>query len=103
MKKSRHRALDELLAEMPDGLPRVECWDALKPVGKEILDEPVPQLVRIAVLAGVVFEDQQRAIAWLTTPQGGLGNRVPFELIQTEPGAQEVYDLLGRIEHGVFS
>lgn len=66
-------------------------------------ERPVSPLVRIAVLAGVVFEEQQRAIAWLTTPQVGLVNRVPLQLLQTEAGAQEVHDLLGRIELGVFS
>lgn len=30
-----HYRLAELLAEMPDGLPRVEGWDAMPPVGLE--------------------------------------------------------------------
>lgn len=63
----------------------------------------VPLLIRVAVLAGVVFEDQQRAFAWLSNPQIGLGNRIPLELLDTEVGAQVVHDLLGRIERGVFS
>ncbi|MDA8257007.1 MAG: AbrB/MazE/SpoVT family DNA-binding domain-containing protein [Betaproteobacteria bacterium] len=29
--------LDDLLAEMPGELPRVEGWDTLQPVGKEAL------------------------------------------------------------------
>ena len=33
----RRYKLDELLAEMPDGMPRVEGWDALQPAGKEAL------------------------------------------------------------------
>jgi antitoxin ChpS len=35
-RKHRHKLAD-LLAEMPGELPRVEGWDALKPVGKEVL------------------------------------------------------------------
>ncbi len=34
--KQRYQ-LDELLAEMPRQLPRVEGWDDLSPAGKEVL------------------------------------------------------------------
>ncbi|MDI3260287.1 MAG: AbrB/MazE/SpoVT family DNA-binding domain-containing protein [Sinobacteraceae bacterium] len=34
--RPRYRLAD-LLAEMPDGLPRVEGWDEMPAVGKEIL------------------------------------------------------------------
>jgi antitoxin ChpS len=34
----KHRyKLEDLLAEMPGELPRVEGWDAMSPVGKEAL------------------------------------------------------------------
>lgn len=35
-RKPRYK-LEELLAEMPGELPRVEGWDAMRPVGKEVL------------------------------------------------------------------
>jgi len=35
-RKPRYK-LEELLAEMPGKLPRVEGWDAMRPVGKEVL------------------------------------------------------------------
>jgi uncharacterized protein (DUF2384 family) len=35
--------------------------------------------------------------------QKGLGGKTPLEYADTEPGAREVEDLLGRLEHGVFS
>jgi len=35
-RKHRYK-LEELLAEMPGKLPRVEGWDAMRPVGKEVL------------------------------------------------------------------
>lgn len=61
------------------------------------------RLARIAALAEEVFEDAQRMRDWLHEPQRGLGNRVPLDLLQTEAGAREVEDLLGRIEYGVLS
>lgn len=61
------------------------------------------RLARIVALAEDVFENEARARRWLREPQRGLGGRVPLDLQQTEAGAREVEDLLGRIEYGVFS
>jgi putative toxin-antitoxin system antitoxin component (TIGR02293 family) len=47
--------------------------------------------------------DQSSAREWLETPMPALGGRRPLELAQTELGAREVEDLIGRIEHGVVS
>lgn len=35
--RARRYKLDELLAEMPGEMPRVEGWDAMMPVGRESL------------------------------------------------------------------
>ena len=61
------------------------------------------RLARIVARAEEVLEQADRARRWLREPQRGLGGRVPFDLLRTEAGAREVEDLLGRIEHGVFS
>lgn len=65
--------------------------------------ERLYRLARIVALAEEVFEDELRARDWLCQPQRGLGNRTPLDLLQTEVGAREVEDLLGRIEYGVLS
>ena len=69
---------------------------------------PVPsdRLYRLAALYSLaedVFDDQQVAREWLKTPQPGLNNRIPLDLMNTEVGAREVENLLGRIEYGVLS
>jgi putative toxin-antitoxin system antitoxin component (TIGR02293 family) len=61
------------------------------------------RVVRIFALAKEVLEDEGKAVDWLHRPQIGLGGRRPLEMIQTEAGAREVEDLLGRMEHGVLS
>jgi len=64
------------------------------------------RVVRIALLFGKAveaLENQKNARIWLTTPQFGLGGAIPLEYAETEVGAREVEDLLGRIEHGVYS
>jgi putative toxin-antitoxin system antitoxin component (TIGR02293 family) len=50
-----------------------------------------------------VMEGEEPARRWLTSPQVGLGGAVPLDYAETEVGAREVEDLLGRIEYGVYS
>jgi putative toxin-antitoxin system antitoxin component (TIGR02293 family) len=64
------------------------------------------RVVRYARLMGravEVLESEDSARAWLNSPQVGLGGAVPLDYAETELGAREVEDLLGRIEHGVYS
>ena len=59
---------------------------------------------RIFERAAALFDgDQVGARQWLETPIPSLGGQRPLDLSQTEPGAREVEDLIGRIEHGVVS
>jgi putative toxin-antitoxin system antitoxin component (TIGR02293 family) len=50
-----------------------------------------------------VLGNTQDALQWLETSKSALGHKIPFDLASTEAGRQKVLDLLGRIEHGVFS
>jgi putative toxin-antitoxin system antitoxin component (TIGR02293 family) len=50
-----------------------------------------------------VFEDPKRATKWFSSKPKALAGKTPLELMKTEFGARLVEDLLGRIEHGVFS
>lgn len=58
---------------------------------------------RIVALAGTVLEGNEQGIAWLGRAQIGLGGKVPFALMTTEAGCEQVENLLLRIEHGVYS
>ena len=40
---------------------------------------------------------------WLATPNTALGGINPESLLGTDRGLKDVEDLLGRIEHGVYS
>ncbi len=56
---------------------------------------------KIFAYAANVFGGEEGAREWLHIPQMGLGGRIPLDMMKTEAGAQEVEDLLGRIEYGV--
>jgi putative toxin-antitoxin system antitoxin component (TIGR02293 family) len=44
-----------------------------------------------------------RAAAWLQRPNRALAGLTPLSLLDTDVGAQEVEDVLGRIEYGVYT
>ncbi len=51
-----------------------------------------------------LFEgDAAAARRWLNEPAWALGGRTPLENLDTEAGADEVRDLIGRLEHGVVT
>jgi putative toxin-antitoxin system antitoxin component (TIGR02293 family) len=58
------------------------------------------RLVKIFVLAVTVLEGRDQAVEWLHSRQIALGGRVPLDMMKTAVGAQEVEDLLVRIEYG---
>ena len=61
------------------------------------------RLARLYQLASDVLEAPDAAREWLRSPQIGLDNRVPMELMTSEAGSREVEALLMRIEYGVIS
>lgn len=50
-----------------------------------------------------VFEDEDRFNQWMTRPNKALGGKVPYDLIDNQYGREEVKNLIGRIDYGVYS
>ncbi len=65
--------------------------------------ERLYRLQRLIEKAVVVLGSFEAARAWMKNNAYGLGDIPPLEFARTEIGAREVENLLGRIEHGVFS
>lgn len=61
------------------------------------------RLARLFTMAKRVLGDENGASEWLKRPQWRLGGRVPLDLLETDPGANEVKNVLGRIEYGILS
>lgn len=84
----------------PRTLQRRKAEGRLTPVESDRLWR-VTHLYRLTV---EMFEGSfSDATKWLTSPCRGLGGRTPLEFAQTEAGAREVENLIGRLEHGVIS
>jgi len=63
------------------------------------------RIVRFARLFGIameVFDTKDATREWLKTQNPGTASESPLSYADTEFGAREVEDLLGRIDHGVF-
>jgi putative toxin-antitoxin system antitoxin component (TIGR02293 family) len=60
------------------------------------------RLAHIASIASEVLGGDEKAARWLHKPNRSLGNVEPLQLLDTELGAREVEDALGRIDYGVF-
>ena len=65
--------------------------------------DKVLRFARLLQHATEVFGDADKARAWLKHPQYGLGGAIPLDYAETEIGAREVDNLLGRIDYGVYS
>lgn len=59
---------------------------------------------RLLTAAVELFEgNAEKAYSWFVQPNRAFGNISPLEMASTEIGAREVENLIGRLEHGVFS
>jgi putative toxin-antitoxin system antitoxin component (TIGR02293 family) len=61
------------------------------------------RLARVVGRANEVFEEPQAALRWLKSANSALSGATPLSLLDTDIGAENVLDTLGRIEHGVFA
>ena len=100
---ARKSALSKLAATI--GIP--ERTLARRKVSRRLTPNESERLLRISAIfedAVDLFEgDVAAAVNWLSTPRKALGDRAPLAYARTEPGAREVENLIGRLEHGIFS
>ncbi len=61
------------------------------------------RLMRLFDRAKQVFGTDENTRQWFNSRILALGRRTPLEFAQTEPGAREVENIIGRIEDGVYS
>jgi putative toxin-antitoxin system antitoxin component (TIGR02293 family) len=61
------------------------------------------RLARVVALAVEYLGDRHRAMCWLKRPNRALGGVAPVAAIDTEPGARQVENVLGRIAYGGIS
>ncbi|MCB1810641.1 MAG: DUF2384 domain-containing protein [Candidatus Competibacteraceae bacterium] len=61
------------------------------------------RLTRILAHAEQALGTRERAVQWLHRANQALNHATPLQLLDTDIGAEHVDQVLGRLEHGVFS
>ena len=74
---------------------------------KQLNAQESDRLFRVAAIYRAALElfegDKDAAKDWLKRPAKALGGESPFTQLDTQAGADNVRDLIGRLEHGVFT
>lgn len=80
-------------------------WARRKSAGRfdTLESDRLARLLRLIRRTADVVGGDNEARTWLTTPSRALDHRTPLEVAATEVGAEAVLQLLGRLEHGVFT
>ena len=63
--------------------------------------ERTVRVASLTALAEGTFANSEKAKAWLRRPTSALGGKRPLDLLDSEPGARVVEQLLYRIGHGI--
>ena len=95
------RALElaRLLGVAARTLARRKSGGELSPVESDRLY----RIARIALKASEVLGTPEKARAWLHRKNRALGGSTPISCLDTGVGERQVEDLLGRIDHGIYS
>lgn len=67
------------------------------------LTATVKRLSSLHAYALKIFVQQDHVAKWFQTPLRALDSKTPLEYCRSKRSAQEVRQLLGRIQHGVYS
>jgi len=59
--------------------------------------------LEMRVLAGRIFGDESKAVAWLNRPNPSLSGQKPVDLLDDELGTAVVREALEQIDHGIFA
>ena len=93
------KQMASLLNITPRTIQKLKPKDLFKPgVSEQIL-----KLAEVFAKGIDVFGDKRTFKLWLEQPNVALGRKIPIDLLDTRYGSDMVLDILGRIEHGIYS
>lgn len=96
-------ALNSTEKEFSDVLPASISSMQKKDVYSKETSERIYELARLFGLGYEVFDSKEDFKNWLMTPSRSLGNRKPFELLDSSFGFEMVENEIIRIQYNVYS
>lgn len=73
-----------------------------EPLSQEETDRAV-RVARILGLAEEVFDNPDKALLWLRSPDDRLANRTPLNMLHTESGGRLVESMLWQLDEGIYT
>jgi len=67
------------------------------------LSEKIVSLADVYSYGYEVFEDEERFNQWVFRPNKALGGKAPYSFLNSQYGREEVKNLIGRIDYGVYA
>lgn len=64
--------------------------------------ERAVRIMRLYDLAKALFGTHEATRRWMNSPLPALGGRTPLDMARTEPGARQVENVIGAIQHGIY-
>lgn len=97
------RSIDSTEKEFELVLPvSISSMQKKEVYGKET-SERIYELAKLYGLGYEVFDSREDFKTWLMTPSPALGNKIPFELLDSSFGFDMVENEIIRIQHNVYS
>lgn len=83
--------------------PTLYRWTKDNKVLDSYLSVKLLELVELFLFGIGVFENERNFFSWFELPNRALGGMEPKKLAEFPNGISKVRELIGRIEHGVYS
>jgi putative toxin-antitoxin system antitoxin component (TIGR02293 family) len=83
--------------------PTIYRWTRAKKSLERNYSIKLFEVTELFVYGAEVFGNKDNFFNWLNLPNKAFGGMEPMKLIEVPEGVSKIRDLLGRIEHGVYS
>ncbi len=94
----------DITAELLDvSSPTIYRWAKTGKILDRNFSVKLFEMTDLFLYGAEIFESKENFNKWLNLPNTALGSMEPIELLGIPGGIAKVKDVLGRIEHGVYS
>jgi putative toxin-antitoxin system antitoxin component (TIGR02293 family) len=83
--------------------PSIYRWIKANKVLERNISVKLFEISELFLQGSALFGSKESFFKWLNLPNAALGGMEPKDLIDVPEGVSKIKDILGRIEHGVYS
>lgn len=83
--------------------PSIYRWTKANKTLERNISIKLFEISELFLIGSEIFGSKETFFKWLNLPNTALGGMEPQELIEIPEGVSKIRDILGRIEHGIYS